>query len=56
MRLDLVWLDVGGAPVRTDQDVRPGRIRTCLRARGGVVEVAAGYGPALVAALGPGRG
>jgi uncharacterized membrane protein (UPF0127 family) len=54
MRLDLVWLDGAGRPLRTDRDVRPGRVRTCLRARGGVVEVAAGRGPALAAALRPG--
>ncbi|WP_033207181.1 DUF192 domain-containing protein [Patulibacter americanus] len=53
MRLDLVWLDEHGAPVRTDRDVGPWRIRTCVRARGGVVEVGAGRGPALAAALGP---
>jgi hypothetical protein len=56
MALDLVWLDAAGVPVRTDRDVRPGRVRTCLRARGGVVEVAAGSGPALAAALRPPEG
>jgi hypothetical protein len=51
--LDLVWLDRAGVPVRTDRNVGPGTVRACLRARGGVVEVAAGRGPALAAALGP---
>jgi uncharacterized membrane protein (UPF0127 family) len=46
-RLDLVWLDRDGDVVRVDPDVGPGRIRTCLAARGGVVEVAAGRGAAL---------
>jgi uncharacterized membrane protein (UPF0127 family) len=56
MNLDLVWLDGAGVPLRTDCDVRPGRVRTCLRARGGVIEVAAGRGPALAAALRIGAG
>lgn len=56
MRLDLVWLDATATPVRTDRDVGPGRIRTCLAARGGVVEVEAGRGPALAAALASGAG
>jgi uncharacterized membrane protein (UPF0127 family) len=51
MALDLVWLDACGAPVRTDVDVRAGRLRACLRARGGVIEVAAGRGGDLAAAL-----
>lgn len=49
--LDLVWLDRAGGVVRLDRDVGRGRVRTCLAARGGVVEVAAGSGRALVAAL-----
>jgi uncharacterized protein len=36
--LDLHWLDAGGAVVRVDRDVGPGRIRACRRARS-VVEV-----------------
>lgn len=48
--LDLVWLDRGGAVVRVDTQVGPRRMRVCLRARG-VVELAAGEGPALAAAL-----
>jgi uncharacterized membrane protein (UPF0127 family) len=51
VRLDLVWFDVRGAPLRVDVDVGPGRLRTCLRAAGGVVEVAAGRSSSLVAAL-----
>jgi len=39
--LDLVWLDRHGAVVRVDRDVRPRRLRTCLRARS-VVELHAG--------------
>jgi uncharacterized membrane protein (UPF0127 family) len=50
--LDLVWLDAAGEVVRLDTDVRRGRVRTCLAARGGVVEVAAGSGAALIEALG----
>ena len=57
--LDLVWLDRTGAVVRTDEGVGRARIRTCLAARGGVVEVAPGSSAALVVALavgdGPGR-
>lgn len=51
MALDLVWLDGAGRPIRTDRDVRPGRVRTCAAARGGVVEVAAGRGASLAAEL-----
>lgn len=47
--LDLVWVAHDGAVLRLDADVRPGRVRTCLAARG-VIEVAAGGGPALAAA------
>jgi uncharacterized membrane protein (UPF0127 family) len=39
--LDLLWLDAAGVIVRIDEDVAPGRVRTCLRARS-VVEVRAG--------------
>lgn len=49
--LDLVWIGRAGDVLRVDDDVRPGRIRTCLAASGGVVEVAAGRGPALARAL-----
>lgn len=49
--IDLVWLDRGGRVLRLDVGVGRGRVRTCLRARGGVVEVAAGSGDSLVAAL-----
>jgi uncharacterized membrane protein (UPF0127 family) len=31
--LDLHWLDGDGAVVRVDRGVRPGRVRTCLKAR-----------------------
>lgn len=56
VRLDLVWLDEEAAPLRVDRDVGPGRVRTCLAARGGVLEVAAGRGGAMAAALRrPGR-
>lgn len=48
--LDLVWLGRDGRVVRIDEAVCPGRVRTCLRARG-VVEVAAGSGPQLAADL-----
>jgi len=41
--LDLVWLDRDGRPMRLDESVVPGRLRTCLRARA-VVETAAGAG------------
>lgn len=53
--LDLVWLGRGGAVLRVDRDVAPGRLRTCLRAAGGVIEVAAGSGPTLGRALTKGR-
>src|SRR3954471_24575498 len=39
--LDLVWIDGSGRVVRIDRCVRPWRVRTCLRARGGVLELAA---------------
>lgn len=47
--LDLVWVDGDGVVVRVDADVGPGRVRTCLAARG-VIEVAAGGAAALIAA------
>jgi uncharacterized membrane protein (UPF0127 family) len=31
--LDLEWLDAGGAVVRVDRGVPPGRLRACRRAR-----------------------
>jgi uncharacterized protein len=31
--LDLHWLDAGGATIRVDRAVRPGRVRACARAR-----------------------
>lgn len=52
--LDLVWLDRDGDVIRVDAGVGRGRIRTCLRARSGVVEIAAGSGEGLVAALAAG--
>lgn len=54
--LDLLWLDRSGRVTRIDRDVGPGRLRSCRRASGGVIEVAAGAGTALAAALsGPPR-
>lgn len=52
--IGLVWLDGDREVVRVDERVRPGRLRTCLAARGGVVEVAAGRAVALAAELGAG--
>lgn len=48
--LDLVWLDGAGAVVRLDEEVRPRRLATCLRARE-VVEATAGAGRDFAAAL-----
>jgi uncharacterized membrane protein (UPF0127 family) len=48
--LDLVWIDRRGAVIRVDRDVGPGRVRSCVAARG-VVELGAGDGPALATAL-----
>ena len=48
--LDLLWIDGEGALVRLDHAVAPGRLRTCLRARG-VIEAAAGEGGRFAAAL-----
>jgi uncharacterized membrane protein (UPF0127 family) len=39
--LDLHWLDAGGAVLRVDRGVPPGRLRACRRARA-VVEVPVG--------------
>jgi uncharacterized membrane protein (UPF0127 family) len=47
--LDLVWLDKRGAVVRVDHDVKPRRLKSCIRARS-VVEARAGSGDAFVAA------
>lgn len=49
--IDLIWLDRHGAVRRVDLDVAPGRLRTCLAASGGVVEVGAGEGPLLATLL-----
>jgi uncharacterized membrane protein (UPF0127 family) len=48
--LDLVWLGRGGRVLRVDRDVRPGRLKTCLRARS-VVETCAGQGERFADAL-----
>ncbi len=49
--IDLVWLAGDATVRRVDLGVGPGRVRTCVGASGGVVEVAAGRGPALAASL-----
>jgi len=49
--LDLVWLDGDGAVARIDQEVRPRRLRTCLRARS-VIETLAGEGLRFAAVCG----
>ncbi|MCK9247478.1 MAG: DUF192 domain-containing protein [Solirubrobacteraceae bacterium] len=54
--LDLVWLDRRRAVVRVDEHVRPGRVRWCRAADGGVVEVAAGSGRSLARDLGARHG
>jgi uncharacterized membrane protein (UPF0127 family) len=41
--LDLLWLDAAGVVIRLDSDVKPWRLRTCLRARS-VIETNAGCG------------
>lgn len=56
MALDLVWLDAAGDVVWLHEEVGPWRHRACRRARGGVVEVAAGRGDALARAIGEGGG
>jgi uncharacterized membrane protein (UPF0127 family) len=48
--LDLVWLGRGGRVLRVDHDVRPGRMKLCVRARS-VVETCAGQGERFAAAL-----
>ena len=48
--LDLVWLGRGGRVVRVDHDVRPGRMKACVRARS-VVETCAGQGDRFADAL-----
>ncbi len=48
--LDLVWIGRDGTVARVDADVGPRRVRTCIAARG-VIEVAAGDGTALAAAI-----
>jgi uncharacterized membrane protein (UPF0127 family) len=48
--LDLVWLGRGGHVVRVDHDVRPGRMKACVRARS-VVETCAGQGDRFADAL-----
>ncbi len=40
-RLDLIWLDAEGCPVRVDQGVGPCRVKACRRARA-VLEVPSG--------------
>lgn len=49
--IDLIWLGRNGSVRRVDRNVVPGRLRTCLSASGGVVEVGVGEGPVLVALL-----
>jgi uncharacterized membrane protein (UPF0127 family) len=48
--LDLIWLDARDRPIRTDRDVPPGRVRTCLRARA-VIETRAGAADGFLAEL-----
>jgi uncharacterized protein len=48
--LDLVWLGRRGRVLRVDHDVRPGRVKLCLRARS-VVEACAGQGDRFADAL-----
>jgi uncharacterized membrane protein (UPF0127 family) len=48
--LDLVWLARDGRVVRVDHDVRPRRMKLCVRARS-VVEAPAGQGDRFAAAL-----
>jgi uncharacterized membrane protein (UPF0127 family) len=48
--LDLVWIGRRGRVLRVDRDVRPGRIKLCMRARS-VVEACAGQGERFADAL-----
>jgi uncharacterized membrane protein (UPF0127 family) len=48
--LDLVWLGRRGRVLRVDHDVRPGRVKLCVRARS-VVETCAGQGDRFAHAL-----
>jgi uncharacterized protein len=48
--LDLVWLGRGGRVVRVDHDIRPGRMKACIRARS-VIETCAGQGDRFADAL-----
>jgi len=48
--LDLVWLGRDGRVLRVDHDVRPGKMKLCVRARS-VVETCAGQGDRFAAAL-----
>ena len=47
--LDLIWLDKAGKPVRVDRDIKPSRMKTCLRARS-VIECNAGRADAFLSA------
>ncbi len=49
--IDLVWLSGAGDVLRIDEGIGRGRLRTCLRAGGGVVELEAGRGRALAGAI-----
>jgi uncharacterized membrane protein (UPF0127 family) len=51
--LDLVWLGRDGRVVRVDRDVRPGRVKLCVRARS-VVEARSGHGDRFADALAEG--
>jgi uncharacterized membrane protein (UPF0127 family) len=53
--LDLVWLDGGGAVVRIDRSVPPGRVRCCRAARS-VVEMRAGGADAVAVMRSPAAG
>ena len=48
--LDLVWLGRRGRVLRVDHDVRPSRVKLCVRARS-VVETYAGQGDRFARAL-----
>ncbi len=48
--LDLLWLDAAGRVIRLDTNVKPYRLRTCVRARS-VIETNAGCGERFAAAL-----